>query len=62
MTLVIDVVRALREPEYRDEISEELETDITALVMEEAANMIEKHREEQSQSPSRSPQPSPPTL
>lgn len=38
--LVIDLSRALRDPDYRREISEDLEGDITELVMEEAADVL----------------------
>ncbi len=41
MTLHIDLVRALRESEYREEVSDELESDMTDCVMLEAADKIE---------------------
>ncbi len=44
MTLEIDLVRALREPEYRDEISIELESNITDMTMLEAADEIDRLR------------------
>ncbi len=44
MTLEIDLVRALREPEYREEISAELESDITSMTMLDAADEIERLR------------------
>ena len=45
MILEIDLVRALREPEYREEISVELEGDITQDTMFEAADEIERLRD-----------------
>ncbi len=42
MTLYIDLIRALREPEHRDEISAELESDITSMIMLDAADEIER--------------------
>ncbi len=44
MTLEIDLVRALREPEYREEVSAELESDITSMTMLDAADEIERLR------------------
>ena len=44
MTLEIDLVRALREPEYREEISVELGSNITAMTMLQAADEIERLR------------------
>lgn len=41
MTLVIDLKRALREPEYRAELCEELECGVSDMVMEEAADRID---------------------
>jgi len=41
MTLIIDLKRALREPEYRAELSEELEGGVTEMVMEESADRID---------------------
>lgn len=37
---VIDLQRALREPEYRAELRNELETDVSDLVMERAADLL----------------------
>ena len=45
MTLEIDLVRSLREPEYREEISVELEGDMTQDVMFEAADESERLRD-----------------
>ena len=45
MTLEIDLVRALREPEYREEISVDLKGDITQDAMFEAADEIERLRD-----------------
>ncbi len=42
--LVIDYVRALRDSTYRRELSEELETGVTSMIMEEAADEIERLR------------------
>ena len=41
MTLVIDLKRGLREPEYRAELCEELEGGVSDMVMEEAADRID---------------------
>ena len=40
--LVLDYVRALREPMYRRELSKKLETDVTEMIMLEAADVIER--------------------
>ena len=44
MALRIDLVRALRESEYREEISADLESDMTDCVMLDAADEIERLR------------------
>jgi hypothetical protein len=41
MTLVIDLKRGLREPEYRAELCEELEGGVSDMVMEESAARID---------------------